>query len=253
MIRTGELIQLISPKGKRYTMVLDPAEELHTHEGRISLEQIQNLEFGQAVPTHLGKEYRVLKPTLYDLLKNVERKTQIIYPKDIGYILIKLGIGPGWQVMEVGSGSGSLTMALAWYVGDSGQVHSFEQRSEFIDLCARNLSRVGLRDRVTFYEQDIAAGSELTDIPAAFIDVRTPWDYLEQLTTALRNGGPAGFLLPTTNQVEHLIQAMKNHPFAEIEVLEILVRHYKPVPDRLRPDDRMVAHTGYMLFCRVIK
>jgi tRNA (adenine57-N1/adenine58-N1)-methyltransferase len=253
MIPAGELIQLVSPKGKRYTMILDPDEELHTHDGLISLAKVREMDFGQAVSTHLGREYLVLKPTLYDLLKNVQRKTQIIYPKDIGYILLKLGIGPGGEVLEAGSGSGSLTMALAWYTGQQGTVHSFERRSEFVDLCSRNLERVGLRDRVTFYSRDIEQGFGLTDIPAGFIDVRTPWDYVDQLGQALRNGAPAGFLLPTMNQVERLLRALEGSSFTDLEVVEILVRPYKPVADRLRPEDRMVAHTGYLIFCRVMK
>lgn len=253
MIPSGELIQLVSPKGKRHTMVLDPEQELHTHDGLIPLSRVCETDFGRVVTTHLGREYLVLKPTLYDLLKNVQRKTQIIYPKDIGYILLKLGIAPGGEVLEAGSGSGSLTMALAWYTGPQGRVHSFERRSEFVDLCSRNLERVGLRDRVTFYDRDIEQGFDLTDIPAGFIDVRTPWDYVEQLGRALRNGAPAGFLLPTMNQVEQLLRALEGGPFTEIEVMEILVRPYKPVADRLRPEDRMVAHTGYLVFCRVMK
>jgi len=253
MIPSGELIQLVSPKGKRYTMILNPEEELHTHDGLIPLSRVCEMGFGQAVTTHLGRKYLVLKPTLYDLLKNVQRKTQIIYPKDIGYILLKLGIAPGGEVLEAGSGSGSLTMALAWYSGERGRVHSFERRSEFVDLCSRNLERVGLRDRVTFYDRDIEQGFGLTDIPAGFIDVRTPWDYVEQLGTALQNGAPAGFLVPTMNQVEQLLRALEESCFTDLEVLEILVRPYKPVADRLRPEDRMVAHTGYLIFCRVMK
>ncbi|MCF8085556.1 MAG: tRNA (adenine-N1)-methyltransferase [Desulfohalobiaceae bacterium] len=253
MIPSGELIQLVSPKGKRYTMILNAEEELHTHDGLIPLARICDMDFGQAVATHLGREYLVLKPTLYDLLKNVQRKTQIIYPKDIGYILLKLGIVPGGEVLEAGSGSGSLTMALAWYSGPQGCVHSFERREEFVDLCARNLERVGLRDRVSFYSRDIGEGFGLSDIPAGFIDVRTPWDYVDQLGRALQNGAPAGFLLPTMNQVERLLRALEDSCFTDPEVLEILVRPYKPVADRLRPEDRMVAHTGYLIFCRVMK
>ena len=253
MIQTGSLIQLVSPKGKRYTMILEEGKELHTHDGLIPLNHICQMNFGQEVTTHLGRKYLVLKPTLYDLLKNVQRKTQIIYPKDIGYILLKLGIAPGGEVLEAGSGSGSLTMALAWYTGEQGRVHSFERRSEFVDLCSRNLERVGLKDRVRFHDRDIEQGFGLMDIPAGFIDVRTPWDYLDQLVAALQNGAPAGFLLPTMNQVEWLLRAMESASCTDLEVLEILVRPYKPVADRLRPQDRMVAHTGYLVFCRIMK
>lgn len=242
---------MVSPKGKRYLRVFKPGESLHTHDGCISLDDLQEMDFGMSINTHLGKKYLVLKPTIYDLLKSVKRQTQIIYPKEIGYALLKLGIGPGSRVMEAGSGSGSLTLALAWYVGEQGQVHSFERRAEFYALCRKNLERVGLEHRVKQYHQDIADGLDLKNIEAAFIDVRTPWDYLPQIAQVLANGAPIGFLLPTTNQVGRLLQALEQGPFAQPEVVEILVRHYKPVPERLRPEDRMVAHTGFLVFARL--
>jgi len=253
MIHPGELVQLVSPKGKRYLTTVDPERDFHTHDGRLSLEELCQKDFGETVSTHLGREYTIFKPTLYDLLKKIERRTQIIYPKDIGYILIKLGIRPGSTVLEAGSGSGSLTMALAWYVGTEGRVHSFEKRAEFYELCAKNLTRIGLSGQVVQYCQDIEGGFGITDMDAAFIDVRTPWDYLDQLAEAVRNGSPVGFLLPTTNQVSALLNGLGSAPFSDVEVLEILVRHYKPVSDRLRPDDRMVAHTGYLVFARCQK
>jgi tRNA (adenine57-N1/adenine58-N1)-methyltransferase len=250
MIKPGELIQLVSAKGKRYLRVLDPEAELHTHEGKIELKRICELEYGQSIESHLGRKYRIIKPTIYDLIKNIERRTQIIYPKEIGYILLKLGIGPGSRVIEAGSGSGSLTTALAWYVGSEGRVHSFERREEFVQLCARNLTRVGLGDRVELVQKDITQGFGLTDADAVFIDIRTPWDVLSQVADAVKGGGPVGFLLPTMNQVSSLLAAMEGMPFSDQEVVEILLRRYKPVPDRMRPEDRMVAHTGYLVFAR---
>jgi tRNA (adenine57-N1/adenine58-N1)-methyltransferase len=253
MIRAGDLVQLVSPKGKRYLTVVEPGREFHTHDGRLSLDELTDKEFGERIATHLGREYGIFKPTLYDLLKKIERRTQIMYPKDIGYIMIKLGVGPGSSVLEAGSGSGSLTTALAWFVGSQGRVHTFEKRQEFSDLCAKNLGRIGLDQQVVQHRHDIADGFGLKDIDAGFIDVRTPWDYLDPLAEAVRNGSPVGFLLPTTNQVSRLLSGLEEAPFTELEVMEILVRRYKPVSDRLRPDDRMVAHTGYLVFARCQK
>ncbi|MFW6323695.1 MAG: tRNA (adenine-N1)-methyltransferase, partial [Desulfovibrionales bacterium] len=95
MIIPGQLVMLISPKGKRYFRKFDPAASLNTHDGRIEFAEYEGIGFGEVLRSHLGKEYRILKPTLYDLIKSIKRKTQIIYPKEIGYILLKLGIGPG--------------------------------------------------------------------------------------------------------------------------------------------------------------
>jgi len=253
MILPGDLVQLVSPKGKRYLRVAGAESELHTHDGKLDLKSICDLDYGQCIRTHLDREYRLFKPTLYELVKKIDRQTQIIYPKDIGYILFKLSIGPGVRVIEAGCGSGSLTLALAWFVGPQGQVVSLERRPEFARLCAKNLSRVGLLDRVEIREQDLGDGLNIPEADAVFIDVRTPWDYLDHIAAGVKNGHPVGFLLPTVNQVTTLLAAMQDTVFTEAEVVEILVRHYKPVPERFRPEDRMVAHTGYLIFTKVYK
>lgn len=254
MIQPGDLVSLVSPKGKRYLLVAGADSELHTHDGKLDLKSICELDYGQCIRTHLEREYRLFKPTLYELVKKIERQTQIIYPKDIGYILFRLNIGPGVRVVEAGSGSGSLTLALAWFVGPEGKVISLERRPEFARLCAKNLSKVGLLDRVQIREQDLSQGFGSSEADAVFIDVRTPWDYLEQIAAGVKNGHPVGFLLPTVNQVTALLSAMQDTAaFIEPEVVEILVRHYKPVADRFRPQDRMVAHTGYLIFSKVYK
>ena len=253
MIYPGDLVQLVSPKGKRYLRVAGADSELHTHDGKLDLKSICDLDYGQCIRTHLDKEYRLFKPTLFELLKKIDRQTQIIYPKDIGYILLKLSVGPGARILEAGCGSGSLTLALAWFVGPQGRVISMERRPEFARLCAKNLSKIGLQDRVDILEQDLSQGWEPPEADAVFIDVRTPWDYLDHIAAGVKNGHPVGFLLPTVNQVTTLLEAMRDSAFAETEVMELLVRHYKPVPDRFRPEDRMVAHTGFLIFSKVYK
>lgn len=250
MLRPGHVVLLVSPKGKRYFKVPVPGDILNTHDGALAIDDVLKAGIGGKVKTHLGREYSVLRPTLYDLIKNIRRQTQIIYPKDIGYIVVKLGIGPGSRVIESGSGSGSLTTALAWFVGDEGKVYTYERREEFSELCGKNLAWAGLEHRVERFCRDISEGFAQTNVDALFLDVRTPWDYLEQAAHALVPGGPIGFLLPTANQVSELLRHMEDSAFGQVEVLEILTRRYKPVPDRLRPDDRMVAHTGYLVFAR---
>jgi tRNA (adenine57-N1/adenine58-N1)-methyltransferase len=163
-----------------------------------------------------------------------------------------MGIGPGQHVLEAGTGSGSLTTALAFAVGPQGRVTSYESRQEMQRLARANLEKLGLADRVTFKLGDIEAGFEETNVDALFLDLQNPFDYIPQARQALKPGGFFGSLLPTTNQVTRLIGALESHHFAFIEVCEILLRYYKPVPTRLRPTDRMVAHTGYLIFARPI-
>lgn len=253
MLKPGELVLLVSPKGKRYLRKLDLEASLHTQDGELPLSLVAEAGFGRTAKTHLGRPYRIVRPTLYDLVKGVKRQTQIIYPKEIGYIVMKLGIGPGMTVIEAGCGSGSLTVALAWFVGPNGRVFTHERRPEFLKLNARNLTWAGLDDgRVTHVERDIAEGFGCPEpADALFLDVRTPQDHVGLIPAAVKPGAPVGFLVPTVNQVSDLLRALETGPFADIEVLEILLRRYKPVADRLRPEDRMVAHTGFLIFGRV--
>ncbi len=246
----GQLVQMVSPKGKRYLIRVGSSEALHTHDGFIPMEAIEAAEYGDTLLSHMGRPYRLLRPTLYDLVKGVKRQTQIIYPKDIGYICMKLGIGPGCRVIEAGSGSGSLTLALSWFAGPQGHVYTYERRPEFAALCRKNLEWAGQGENVEQFDHDIAEGFQQSGVDALFLDVRTPWEYLPQAAAAVAPGAPLGFLLPTVNQVSDLLVGLEQGPFDGVEVLEILLRRYKPVPDRLRPDDRMVAHTGFLVFAR---
>jgi len=163
-----------------------------------------------------------------------------------------MGIGPGSFVIEAGTGSGALTTALAWAVGPHGRVISYEIRPEMQELARKNLERVGLLDRVTLKLKDIADGFDESGADALFLDLPNPYDYLPQARTALKPGGFIGSILPTTNQVSLLLTALYQNHFAFTEVCEILLRHYKAVPQRLRPTDRMVAHTGYLIFARSV-
>jgi len=254
MIEAGQLVLVVSPNGKRYMHALDPAKEIHTHDGRILMSDVAKAGFGGVVRSHLGHPYRILKPTVYELIKGVKRQTQIMYPKEIGYLLLKLGVQPGSRVIECGTGSGGLTLALATYVGDTGRVYTYERREEFYKLAQKNLARVGLSHRVEQHLGDIEeTGFAQTGADALFLDVRTPQDCLRHIQPAVTPGATCGFLLPTTNQVSDLLRGLEAGPFTEIEALEILVRRYKCVPDRLRPEDRMVAHTGFLVFARCME
>lgn len=250
MLEPGQLVMLLNAKDKRYFVSAREGEVMHTNEGILHLDEVRAAGWGRQVRTHKGYPFTVMRPTLYDLIKSVKRRTQIIYPKEIGYIAMKLGIGPGCRIVEAGCGSGGLTTALAWLVGDTGKVYTYERREEFYTLCRENLERIGLAHRVEQFHHDIADGFHPHAADALFLDVRTPCDYVRHIPGAVAPGSPVGFLLPTTNQVQELLAAMQDGPFRQIEVLEILLRRYKPVPERLRPDDRMVAHTGFLVFAR---
>jgi tRNA (adenine57-N1/adenine58-N1)-methyltransferase len=175
-----------------------------------------------------------------------------MYPKEIGFVLVTMGIGEGQLVVEAGTGSGALTCALAFAVGKAGRVVSYEARPDMQALAMKNLNRLGLLDRVEFKLRDIAGGFDETGVDALFLDVPNPYDYIGQVKTALKLGGFFGSILPTANQVTKLVSAVRQHNFAFIDICEILLRYYKAEAERFRPVDRMIAHTGYLFFARPV-
>jgi tRNA (adenine57-N1/adenine58-N1)-methyltransferase catalytic subunit len=146
-----------------------------------------------------------------------------------------------------------MTVALAYAVGPQGHVVTYERRPEFQTLARKNLERLGLDARVDFKLGDIIDGFNETNVDAIFLDVPNPWDYIRQARLALKPGGFFCNLVPTFNQVEKLLYSLRREHFAFIEVCELLMRFYKPEPTRLRPTDRMIAHTGFLIFARRIE
>ena len=153
-------------------------------------------------------------------------------------------------MIEAGTGSGALTLTLAQAVGPHGMIYSYDIRADMQELAKQNLELVGMNKRVNLKTRDIGDGFDEQNIPAIFLDIPNPWDYLAQVHNSLENGGFFGALVPTTNQVSTLLEALKQAPFGLLEVVEVMLRNYKTNPARLRPSDRMVAHTGYLIFAR---
>jgi tRNA (adenine57-N1/adenine58-N1)-methyltransferase len=249
----GDLAQLVGLRHKHFILPLQAGARFETHRGILQHDDLIGKPWGTQVFSHIGSPFFLLQPSLADLINELPRTTQILYPKDIGFILITMGIGPGQTVMEAGTGSGSMTTALAFAVGPQGRVISYEVKQDVQNLARKNLTRFGLEERVDFKLRDIGQGFDETDVDAFFLDVPNPYDYAEQVRAALKPGGYMCCLIPTFNQVEKTLLALRHNSFAFVEVCELLLRYYKPEPARIRPTDRMVAHTGFLLFARRIE
>lgn len=249
----GDLVQLVSIRDRKsFLFRIQSEERLETHNGIIKHDDLIGQPFGSKLRSHLGSDFVLLTPSTAEITRTLKRRSQIIFPKDIGLILLKLSIEPGQEVIEAGTGSGALTVALARAVGAYGRVLSYDIRADMQNTTRHNLELVDLSARVTLKTRDIAEGFDETNIPALFLDVPNPWDYLNQVHQALRSGGFFGALLPTTNQVVLLLNELQGHSFGMTEVVEVMLRHYKTVAARFRPTDRMVAHTGYLVFARAM-
>ncbi len=250
--QAGDLVELVGLRHSHFVVRLEQGGKLETHRGIVYHDDLIGKPWGTQVFSHLGNPFFLLQPSLGDLLMDTPRATQIMYPKDIGFVLVNLGIGPGHHVVEAGTGSGSLTCALAFAVGPEGRVTSYDTRPEIQRVAISNIERLGLSDRVSFKLKDIGEGFDETDVDALFLDVQNPFDYMEQVRRCLKPGGFFGSILPTTNQVIRLLTTLKQNNFAFVEVCEVLLRYYRTDADHFRPTDRMAAHTGFLVFARPV-
>ena len=249
----GDLAQLVGLRHKHFILTLQAGAKFETHRGILQHDDLIGKPWGTQVFSHIDAPFFLLQPSLADLINELPRTTQILYPKDIGFILITMGVGPGQRVMEAGTGSGSMTTALAHAVGPQGRVVSYEVKPDAQNLARKNLTRFGLDSRVELKLRDIQEGFDETNVDAFFLDVPNPYDYAGQVRAALKPGGYLCCLIPTFNQVEKTLLALRQSKFAFVEVCELLLRYYKPEPARIRPTDRMVAHTGFLVFARRIE
>lgn len=248
-IKEGDTVHL---KGKKasFFVKIKSGEVFSTHLGNIDLTLLIDKEYGTTVFSHKGEPFIVLKPTLYEIIMfGINRKTQIVYPKDSAYIVLKLGLRNGMKVLESGIGSGAMSIVMANALYPDGRIYAYERDEEFLKNAIKNIQLAGFGDIVVPHCMDLNQVEE-REFDAAFIDVREPWLYISRLKELLKYGAMVGFLVPTTNQITEVLKELKSNNFTDIEVEEIMLRSYKPVPDRLRPEDRMVAHTGYLIFAR---
>jgi len=248
----GDLALIVGRDRKSVLVRLQPGAELHTHHGTLAHDDLVEAGWGATITTQIGRPMLVLRPSIDDIIRQIKRATQIVYPKDAGYVLMKLGVSAGSRVVEAGTGSGAMTIIFALTVGTTGHVYSYETRPDVRNLAEKNVTSLGLADRVTLRLRDIANGFDETDAGALFLDLPNPWDYLEQARAALVGGGFMGCILPTTNQVIELLSVLERGNYGMVEVEELLLRSYQATASRLRPMNRMIAHTGYLVFARAL-
>jgi tRNA (adenine57-N1/adenine58-N1)-methyltransferase catalytic subunit len=250
--RAGELVLLVSPDRKRYLIRLRSGEQWYSHRGSILHDDLIGHPLGRTVYTQHGYSYLALEPSINDLIQELPRASQIVYGKDAAQIAFRLNLYPGRTVLETGTGSGALTLVLARAIMPTGRVFSYETRPDAFEVARSNLDDAGVLPYVTLYNEDISAGFHETGVDACFLDLREPWLFLDHAWDVLKGSGFFGALVPTTNQVSQLLEVLSTRAFGDIAVEEVLVRPFKPVAARLRPEDRMIAHSAYLVFARKI-
>ena len=174
--RDGDLVQLLGRRHKSHFLRLKAGAIFQTHRGELQHDDMIGKPWGSRLESHTGNPFFLMRPGLADVITEIKRNTQIMYPKDIGYLVMVLGIGPGVHVLEAGTGSGALTTAFAFLVGDTGRVTSYEQREQMQHLARNNLQRVDLLDRVDLKLGDVRDGFEERDADADFLGMPNTYD-----------------------------------------------------------------------------
>ena len=250
--RAGDLALLIDRKRRRYLVRLELDGAFHTHMGILPHGDLIGREAGCRVSI-AGHRLLALRPTLSDYILESPRVTQVIYPKDLGAILVYGDIYPGARVLEAGLGSGALTTALLRAVGPTGEVVSYETRSEQVPRALQNIrTAIGETPNHHVRSADVYEGIADRDIDRIVLDVPEPWRSVEHAAEALAPGGILLCFLPTVLQVHRLAEELDQHPrFDLVETFEVMVRPWHFSRRSARPQHRMVAHTGFITTARL--
>jgi tRNA (adenine57-N1/adenine58-N1)-methyltransferase len=250
----GEPVLLIDRRRRRYLITLKPGGTSDLRGGKIAHDLLIGQEEGGAVHSSRGERFLAVRPTLAEFVLEMPRGAQVIYPKDLGAILISADIFPGAHVLEAGTGSGALTMTLLRAVGPQGRVISYELREDFSRIAQANIRRfLGAADSLVLRRHDIYAGIVPEDRPLhrILLDVSEPWRAVEHAAAALVAGGILLSYLPTVPQVVQLTEALRNSgAFSLLETVEVLLRSWNIDGLSIRPAHRMVAHTGFLTTAR---
>ncbi len=251
----GERVHFIDKKGRHYPLTLCKRKVFQFSGETIPHDDIIGREDGAAVTFSRGSRFVVVRPTLAEHILKMPRGAQVIYPKDVGMILIWGDIYPGAKVVEAGIGSGALTMALLRGVGERGIVISYEIREDFSKVALNNIrSYMGKTDNLILRHSDVYDGIGEEDIDRVILDLPEPWRVAGHAAKALREGGIFLCYLPTTLQVASVVESLKESGvFTHIETIETLLRTWHVEESSVRPDHRMVAHTGFITVARKVR
>ena len=249
----GDRVQLTDQKGKIYSITITPGKEWHTHKGWIIHDDLIGLPEGSVVSTSAGLKFTAFIPLLTDYVLSMPRGATIVYPKDAALIVGFADIFPGARVLEAGVGSGALTLSLLRAVGPSGAVHSVERREEFAANATSNIENY-FGGRPANWSLAIGSVQEQEfdhEFDRVILDMLAPWECVEMAAKVLRPGGVFMAYVATTTQLSATAEALKDDGhFTEPESFESMVRGWHHEGLAVRPQQRMIGHTGFLIFSR---
>ncbi len=244
---------LVDAKHRRHLVTLADGGQFHSHAGVLAHDALLGREEGVTVRTSLGARLVAVRPTLAEYILKMPRGAQVIYPKDLGPILMLADVFPGARVLESGVGSGALTTTLLRAVGPAGHVTGYELREEFAERARRNIEGfLGPGQPFDLEVRDVYAGIDVADLDRVLLDLPEPWQAVKHAEAALRPGGILLAYLPTIGQVTRLREELASSSFGMAETVEVLQRGWHVDGQSVRPDHRMVAHTGFLTHARLL-
>jgi tRNA (adenine57-N1/adenine58-N1)-methyltransferase len=249
----GDRIQLTDPKGKLYSFTITPGKEWHTHKGWITHDDLIGMPEGSVVSTTAGLKFTTFKPLLADYVLTMPRGATIVYPKDAAMIVGVADIYPGARVLEAGVGSGALTMSLLRATGPTGKVHSVERRADFAENATANINAYfdGAPENWSLIVGDLQDQEFDFNFDRVVLDMLAPWECVDVAAKALRPGGVFLAYVATTTQLSATAEAIKEDGrFTEPESSETLVRGWHHEGLAVRPQQRMIGHTGFLIQSR---
>ena len=251
--QAGDRVQLTDAKGKMHTITLQINNEWHTHNGWLVHNDVIGLPQGSVVETTGGLKFLAFKPLLADYVLAMPRGATIVYPKDAALIVGIADVAPGLKVLEAGVGSGALTISLLRAVGSNGIVHSFEKRDEFADIARKNVSNYfnGLPENWLLQVGAVQEHEHLIKYDRVILDMLAPWECTEMAGAVLEPGGVFMAYVATTTQLSLTAETIKSSAlFTEPESSESLIRGWHHEGLAVRPQHRMIGHTGFLIMAR---
>jgi len=237
---------------KKWLVKISEGKQLHTHIGIISHSDAIGKEFGSRIITNKDKYVYLLEPTIHDFVMKLQHGTQIVYPKDLGYIAARSGLQSGQIVVEIGTGSGSLTTFLASIVKPRGHVYTFDVSDEFMNIAQKNIEKANMLKYVTMKNLNIKTAKKMpiSNVDLVAIDLGDPWTVLPQARKMLKGSGGIIAICPTMNQLEKLVTSFIQNEFTDIECTEHILRTIDAREGKTRHSFHGIGHTAYLAYAR---
>ncbi len=249
-IKHGDRVLIVTETGHRYFLTVRKGQVFHSSDGYFEADKIVTLMEGNEIRSNTGRRGVVFRPLFLENLLSLPRRTQVIYPKDLGFILVLSDVRPGSKVVEGGTGSGVLALMLASYVAPSGKIYSYDLEGENFPAIAKMAERLGLSGVLELKRGYIYSGVEERNVDAFIADVPRPWDAVDQAKKSLRGGGMFVSIVPTVEQLVKICEKLRERGFLEYFSGELLIRPWRVRQGMTRPHHISRAHTVFIVAAR---